>query len=407
MNKRPTAFMLVCIFLSQPLGLSALGDEDEGSWDTTLSESEVSERSFIVYAQEYEAENDDVTELSEDCPDELLMREIENGSLEQRYLRGLISEGADIHKYGDEPLRYAARLGKVLIVRMLLHSGANIHALQGEVLREAISSNQRDVVEEILDWSKREEIGYFSASLVYELYKNLMDVEDNTDDNFPQTEIRILLEVYLDLLRENLSYIENQLINEITCQEINQVVRLVGHHANVHACGGLSLTIAVLKKDAALVELLLEYAQPSRQGLFPLQIITNCIKLVKEQAAESDKIFNLLQSYLQEYWDNVVSISHFEMLEAILDNDPLLLNRWLTSGADIHYAHDELLSSAVNLRYHRIVDILLSWSLGKDQIIYHLARIETLIEAAEDDVVLVSMLEKYERKCRVLMHPER
>lgn len=405
MNKQHIMVM-ICMFVSQPLGLIALQEVNTESWDADLSESEPSERSFLIHTQEYEVENDDVTELSEDSFDEFLMRDIDDGSLDQRNLRDLIDQGANIHQDNDAPLRRAVQLGNVLIVRMLLHSGANIHVLQGEVLKDAISSNQRDVVEEILTWSTRRDIGCFSASLIYELYEKVINMED-IDDGFQQTEIAMLLEVYLDLLRKNLSYIDDQLITEIAGQEILEVLRLLGQQANVHTGGGLLLTIAVIKKDAALVELLLEHAQPSRQGLFFLHIVKNCIKLVKEKTPESDEIFKLLQCYLQEYWSNLVSISNYEMLGTILENDPLLLNRWLTIGADIHYAQDELLSNIVNLGYHEIIESLLSWSLQKDQILYPLDLIHKLIEEAAQDLVVIAMLEKYEKTCRILLQPER
>lgn len=396
--------MMICMFLSQPLNLIALQEVDNESWDAELSESESSERSVLFHTQE--DENDVVTELSEDFFDDFLLLDIENSSLDERTLRDLIDRGADIHQDNDAPLRRAAQLGNVYIVRVLLRNGANIHALRGEVLKNAIASNMRDVVEEILRWSTRSDIGCFSASLIYELYEKLIN-DEVVDDGFQQTEIAILLEDYLDLLRENLSYIDDQLINEISGQETQEVLRLLGQQASVHVGDGLLLTIAVMKKDITLVALLLEYAQPSKQGLFLTQIVKNCIKLVKERTPESDEIFSLLQCYFQDYWPNLVSIATNEMVRAIFENDPLLLQRWLTIGADIHYQQDVLLSDAVNLGYHAIVEKILFWSLQPGQNLYQLDNICKLIEEAERDLIVVTMLEKYAKTCRLLLQPER
>lgn len=397
------AFLIVSIFLSQPFGLSAVGDDDESSWDTTLSESEVSERSFIVHTPDEAEDEDDVTELREDNPDELLMREIENGLLDQRYLQGLISEGADIGKDDEALLRRAIELGNVHSVRLLLQHGANIHALEGSVLRSAVSSTRREVVEEILEWSKSVNVGTFAPSLVYELYEQLRNFNHN-QDCFEQIEIAIMLEDYLDFLSENLSYRDNHLIHVIKNQEIREVTRLLKQQANVHSGDGLTLVIAVIKRDVVLVKLLLEYAHPTKQGLFPFATMKYCIKLVKNH--QEDGIFYLLQRYFQEFWDNSVVIANYEMHRSMLDNDPLLLRRWLSLGADIHYAQDEILIAAAHCSYHELVEILLSWSLRQDQLIYSLALIHTLIEEAGNDLLLVSMLEKYKNNCQVYVQPE-
>ncbi len=61
-------------------------------------------------------------------------------------LKQLVKEGADIHAWNDDALRWAAENGHLSVVKFLVKSGADIHAYNDDVLRLAAQNGHLSVV---------------------------------------------------------------------------------------------------------------------------------------------------------------------------------------------------------------------------------------------------------------------
>lgn len=345
---------------------------------------------FYLVLDEFESEHDD----TEDSAQDRLMMGIEHNYLNRRSLRGLIRQGADIHKNDDRPLHTAVLKGHVNMINLLLAEGANIHVYDGDILKLAVASKKAEAVWAILNWSKKENVGSFSASLVYILLNEAWSQQLN--------QIAMQLDEYLRFLQEN-----KQLLRAISDRENNRVRRLLRGEATVFVCNGLSLIMAVSSKNVYLVQLLLEYAQPSNGGVFPLNLIISCIHLLTTKTPADEEIFDLLKVYLRRNWTTRQLYPSFELHAAVLKGDHIVAQRWLLLGADIHYLNDNMINLACTYKYKEIVQLFLRWSFKNDQL-YDQNFIRTLIlETKDRSPSIEKLLETYEKDLEIISRPER
>ena len=73
-----------------------------------------------------------------------LMRACSDGELDE--VKALLKQGADIHAYDDDGLRWAAWGGHLDVARYLVEQGADIHARGDYTLRWAAHWGRLDVV---------------------------------------------------------------------------------------------------------------------------------------------------------------------------------------------------------------------------------------------------------------------
>lgn len=340
---------------------------------------------------------------SEDSAQDRLMMGIENNALNRRCIRELVAEGADIRAYHDYPLRVAASLGHLNMITLLLNEGANIHACDGDVLKRVVASNNDAAVTAILDWSKKENIGLFFAPLVYVLLNELWS-QPETDENNP---IVLQLAEYLRFVNHNISALNREFLHALTREEHAGVETTLRNGANVLAGDGLALVVAVTYQHVDLVRILLEYAQPSTGGLFPMSVIISSIHLLTTRAKAHEEIFALLKLYLRNNWATMPIDPSPELHAAVMKNDHIVAQRWLLLGADIHYLDDTIMSFACICNYKKIIGLLLQWSLTSDQL-YSVNFIRKLItETKDSSPEIAKLLEAYVKDLEIILRPER
>jgi len=73
-----------------------------------------------------------------------LVNACERGDLDE--VEFLIEEGADLHAYCDDPLRYASYYGHLNIVKFLIGKGVNVHSQDNYALRYASRNGHLELV---------------------------------------------------------------------------------------------------------------------------------------------------------------------------------------------------------------------------------------------------------------------
>jgi hypothetical protein len=94
------------------------------------------------------SEEEILSQLGDLNSDELLIKSLSIGFLPGVKLA--LKNGANIHAYHDEALRWASRNGHKDVVELLLKAGVDVHADDDLALRWALLSGHKDVVELLL-----------------------------------------------------------------------------------------------------------------------------------------------------------------------------------------------------------------------------------------------------------------
>ena len=91
------------------------------------------------------SEEEILSHLGNLTPDKLLMKSSVVGFLPG--VRLALENGANVHAYDDDALRWASRRGHKNVVELLLKNGADVHAEDDYALRWASRRGHKDVVE--------------------------------------------------------------------------------------------------------------------------------------------------------------------------------------------------------------------------------------------------------------------